>query len=163
MGRFAKPGPILSTPMKQYRFSLQVLIPFIVGGMAFLAFLVGFHVGQKQHPYSFSALLAALLSSVGFAAFGGIMIVRLFLKPIKRALRETSPPAHDPNPKLEVISEKDELDCFEEAIQQMTGALGTEEAARLFPEIIGSSRALRTALRQAARVAPADTTVLIHG
>jgi len=149
--------------MKQYRFSLQVLIPFIVGGMAFLAFLVGFHVGQKQHPYSLSALLAALLSSVGFAAFAGVMIVRLFLKPIKRALREATPPAPDPKPKLEVISEKDELDCFEEAIQQMTGALDTEEAARLFPEIIGSSRALRTALRQAALVAPADTTVLIHG
>ncbi|WP_035253615.1 sigma-54 interaction domain-containing protein [Desulfatiglans anilini] len=149
--------------MKQYRFSLQVLIPFIVGGMAFLAFLVGFHVGQKQLPYSLPALLASLLSSVGFAAFAGIMIVRLFLKPIKRALREASPPAADPKPKREVISEKDELDCFEEAIQQMTGALDTEEAARLFPEIIGSSRALRTALRQAALVAPADTTVLIHG
>jgi transcriptional regulator with PAS, ATPase and Fis domain len=105
----------------------------------------------------------------------GLLITRFILTPVqdfvRRAQRltrqaghdqaqtETTPPAvPDAN-----FQPRSEIELYSRVFDQVTDLLTKVEAENLFPEIIGSSPAMRSVLSQAAKAAPTRATVLLLG
>ena len=161
--------------MKHYFLRLNVLVPFIFAGMGLLAYLLGSQISQTYGPvdpwaYRFFGLLITVLCGLI-----GILITRFILKPVQNFVRraqhftaQAAPnraPAHPPdqpennsNPPV-----RSEIDHFSRVFDQVTELLTQVEAESMFPEMIGTSRALRSILSQAAKAAPTRATILLLG
>ncbi len=161
--------------MKQYFLRLIILVPFIFAGMGLLAYLLGGQITQTYAPadqwaYRFFGLLITVISGVT-----GLLITRFILKPVQdfvhKAEHFTSQAANDrsaaddqdksgraPGPPV-----RSEVDHYSRIFDQVTELLTQVEAESMFPEMIGTSRALRAVLSQAAKAAPTRATILLLG
>ena len=91
-------------------------------------------------------------------------IVRQFLKPIEKFLKKTQSLATVknifPQSSAALI---DDVKRIEKAFDNVANILSLVESRELFPDIIGSSKAVRNIFTQIIKVAPTDSTVLICG
>lgn len=149
---------------KQYKLSLQILVPIIVAGMAVLAFVLAYQLGRAAKGPSFFILSASFVAVGGLSGVVSFVTLRLFIRPMEELIKASEKMK---NVAIEIPADaaagKDEIDRFKDAVQQVNAALNMEQADKLFPEIIGRSHSMRSTLREASMVAPADTTVLIRG
>jgi transcriptional regulator with PAS, ATPase and Fis domain len=125
-------------------------------------------------------LWTMIIASVAFLC--GLIVVRLFLKPVQVFIektknlpvlsgrvneesKETKGDEFQPGRVIEKSKETkgDEFQRFTLAFKQVTDILSKVDAQQLFPEIIGESVAMRGVLGQIMKVAPTDSTVLILG
>lgn len=161
--------------MKYYFLRLNFLVPFIFAGLGLLAYILGgqislIYADTDPWAHRFFGLLIAL-------AFGltGMLITRFILTPVqefvrraqhltRQAAQDQSHPeaenslSHDVSPQP-----KSEIELYSLVFDQVTDLLSKVEAENLFPEIIGSSPAMRSVLSQAAKAAPTRATVLLLG
>ena len=161
--------------MKQYFLRLIILVPFIFAGMGLLAYLLGGQITQTYAPadqwaYRFFGLLMAIICGVT-----GLLITRFILKPVQdfvhKAEHFTAQAAHDRSADDDQDQSgrasgppvRSEVDHYSRIFAQVTELLTQVEAENMFPEIIGTSRALRSVLSQAAKAAPTRATVLLLG
>ncbi len=156
--------------MSKYRYyiSLYIIIPVIFAGLSVLSVIVSFriteHYMQQEINLTYPIFLwTTIIASVAFIC--GLIVVRLFLKPVQVFIEKTK--------KLPVLSvheaEKsketkgDEIQHFTRVFQKVTDVLSKVDAQQLFPKIVGESVAMRGVLSHIMKVAPTDSTVLILG
>jgi transcriptional regulator with PAS, ATPase and Fis domain len=152
----------------QYYISLYIIIPVIFAGLSVLSVIVSFriteHYMKQEINLTYPILLwTAIIASIAFIC--GLIVVKLFLKPVQIFIEKTK--------KLPVLSvhgveedkgrKGDEIQRFTQAFQKVTDVLSKVDAQQLFPEIVGESVAMRGVLSHIMKVAPTDSTVLILG
>ncbi len=142
---------------KQFKISLYALIPFVIAGFSLLSFILAFSLGQQDpKTSSLTKVMAFLLATLTAAGGLGFIIARFVLRPIEKFYADTkkSSQAGSKVSKKRLFMEKDEMDRFEEAVNDVTDTLPVTESRKLFPEIKGESWALRVVLKQSVLVAP---------
>jgi transcriptional regulator with PAS, ATPase and Fis domain len=161
--------------MKHYFLRLNILVPFIVAGLGLLAYILGGQICMAYAPsepwaYRFFALLVALVCGLT-----GLLITRFILTPVQEFVRraqhltsqaaagseQTAPAGQDAE--SQKPPPRSEIDLYSRVFEQVTDLLTQVEAQHMFPQIIGSSPALRAVLAQTAKAAPTQATVLLLG
>ena len=147
--------------------SLYVLAPVIFAGLCVLSVLGCYHLTMHYVQLGLDPEWAIWywgLFTTLLAVAGAILVVRLFLSPLRRFVREAeqlpsvnlpTPPDQHPN--------GDEILHIHRVLQQVTSVLGRVEAGQMFPDIVGESRAMRGVLAEVTKVAPTEANVLIVG
>ena len=150
----------------RYHISLYIIIPVITAGFALLATVVSYNITLYYlkkgiapiWPVFFWGLLLVL-----FTAVCGFLIVKTILKPLEQFFKKTE--------SLGLISAEDaagaiktdDMSRYNRLFEQVTEMLGKVESQKLFPHIVGQSRAMRGVFNQIVKVAATDSTVLIQG
>ncbi len=147
---------------RRFDVSLAVLVPGILGGVAFLAVLCSGWL-PRFFPELFragDALVPALAAGLSVAAVAAAFVL-LALRPIRRLLSAASPalPRTAPAEPLP-LGEFDRLGLVAE---QMAEVLGKLDARAQFPDMVGESRIMRGLFSQILKVAATETTVLLLG
>ena len=141
----------------KYTISLYIIIPAIFSGMSALSFIVALHAGGS-YRFLWGGGVIVLTFLFGF------LLIWLVLRPLKQFVGQTK--------KLmvfrDIVSEErqkpvDDIEHYSQVLRNATEILGEIEAKKIFPEIIGQSKAIRGLLSQLLKVAPTDTTILIMG
>ena len=147
--------------------SLYVLAPVIFAGLCVLSVLGCYHLTMNYVQQGLDPERVVWywgLFTTVLAVAGAIFVVRLFLSPLRRFVREAeqlpsvnlpTPPDQHPN--------GDEIKHIHRVLQQVTNVLGRVEAGQMFPDIVGESRAMRGVLAEVTKVAPTEANVLIVG
>ncbi|MBU2549685.1 MAG: sigma-54 factor interaction domain-containing protein, partial [Proteobacteria bacterium] len=154
----------------RFRFdvSLYIIVPVIFAGLAALTStgsfrLTAYLIHRGAEPGWPLLAWTLLMTGAGFAC--GLVIVRLFLKPVsefvEKARRLTPLEAIEADPVPDEGG--DEVRRYSRVFDRVTRVLSRVDARQQFPEIIGQSRAMRAVLAQIVKVAPTDGTVLIQG
>jgi len=147
--------------------SLYVLIPLIYTGISMIGLIMAYELfkhqekaGELQSIYLFYLMAAIAFITVMIS----LIIVRFFLQPFIKFISKTE--------KMPVISQTQlkkqknvtsDLSQMDEIFNNVTNILSNIEAKELFPEIVGSSAAIRHIFTQIIKVAATDSTVLICG
>lgn len=157
--------------MKDIRFniSLYIIIPLIIAGIAVLSTIAAFNItmyfserGQNPGQYVFSFGMIMMVASFII----GLLIARRLLGPVEQfvlkteqlgILKELSPEEN------KNIDQKDDMGKYTLVFEQVTDLLSRVDSQRMFPNIIGQSRAMRGVFNQIVKVAATDSTVLILG
>ncbi len=156
--------------MKQYRYyiSLYIIVPVIFAGLSILSVIVSFriteHYIKQEINLTYPILLwTTLIASIAFIC--GLIVVRLFLKPVQVFIEKTKNlpvlSVHEAGKSKEIGG--DEIQRFTQVFQKVTDVLSKVDAQQLFPKILGESVAMREVLSHIMKVAPTDSTVLILG
>jgi len=147
--------------------SLYILVPVIYAGISIIGIIITYELlKQKGSAANIGALdLFYVITAITFiTVMTSILIVRLFLQPFIKFINKTE--------KLPVISQTQskkqknitsDLNQINEIFDNVTNILSNIEAKELFPEIVGSSAAMRHIFTQIMKVAATDSTVLICG
>jgi len=147
--------------------SLYILVPVIYAGISIIGIIITYELlKQKGSAANIGALdLFYVITAITFiTVMTSILIVRLFLQPFIKFINKTE--------KLPVISQTQskkqknitsDLSQMDEIFDNVTNILSNIEAKELFPEIVGSSAAMRHIFTQIMKVAATDSTVLICG
>ena len=147
--------------------SLYVLVPVIFAGLCVLSVLGCYHLTMHYVQQGLDPVRAIWywgLLTTGMAVAGAVLVVRLFLSPLRRFVREAEQlPAISPDPAEVHQKTGDEIKHIHRVLQQVTSVLSRVEAEKLFPDIIGESRAMRGVLSEVTKVGPTEANVLIMG
>ena len=149
--------------------SLYVLAPVIFAGLCVLSVLgcyqLTMHYVQQGLDPERAVWYWGLFTAV-LAVAGAIMVVRLFLNPLRRFVREAEllpAVAGEQEPEQAQQHNGDEIKHIHRVLQQVTSVLSRVEAGQMFPDIVGESRAMRGVLAEVTKVAPTEANVLIVG
>ena len=147
--------------------SLYVLAPVIFAGLCVLSVLGCYHLTMYYVQQGLDPERAVWywgLFTTVLAVAGAILVVRLFLSPLRRFVREAEqlPSVNMPTPP-DQHQNGDEIKHIHRVLQQVTSVLSRVEAEKLFPDIVGESRAMRGVLSEVTKVAPTEANVLIVG
>lgn len=162
--------PSVYIRMRDIRFniSLYIIIPFIFAGIALLSTIVSYQITHHRlergmDPYWPVALWAGII--VLTTSICGLIVAKMLLKPMEEFVAKTEKLGV-----LQNITQKDptsprpdDMDRFKRVFNHVTELLSQVESKRLFPDVIGQSKAMRGVLNQVIKVAPTDSTVLILG
>ncbi len=153
---------------KDIHLSLYILIPTIFSGFAIIAVIVTFQITSYYLQRNIKPLPEMIWFGIATGIFSFVCtfwILRLILRPIFQFVKTAEKfPVMTQAPKMDVAStEPENMEHLHRILNQVTAILGNVEARELFPEIIGSSRAMRGIFGQILKVAPTDATVLITG
>ncbi|MGB5216805.1 MAG: sigma-54 dependent transcriptional regulator [Smithella sp.] len=147
--------------------SLYILIPLIYTGISIIGIIITYELfKQKGSAAHISALnFSYVIAAITFiTVITSILIVRLFFQPLIKFINKTG--------KMPIISQTQskkqknitsDLNELNEIFDNVTNILSHIEAKELFPEIVGSSAAMRHIFTQIMKVAATDSTVLICG
>jgi len=157
--------------MKDIRFqiSLYVIIPIIFAGIALLSIIGSHNLTEYFFKRDIEPQRAVMIFgvSMAFITFGlGLIIAKLLLGPVERFVRKTE--------ELGILSQlettpnisaarKDDMGRFNVVLETVTELLSKVDSQKLFPQIVGQSRPIRSVLNQIVKVAGTDATVLIVG
>lgn len=156
--------------MKKISFSvsLYIIVPFVLAGLVVLAVIVSYQIadyignlgGDTSWPLLYWGAIAGLI-----ALIIGLLLVRLFLKPMQRFVETASqlPAISTRGPETHDTVEGDELKRYTRVFDQVTEVLSNVDARNLFPEMVAESRVMRGILNRVVKVAPTDSAVLILG
>ena len=152
---------------KKIYISLYILIPLINAGISIIGIIITYqflqhkkNIGQINTLEFFFVVSAIAIISV----VTSFVIVRLFFRPLIKFVDKTQ--------KISIIAQTQsenkksitsDLNQISEIFENVTNILSKIEARELFPEIVGSSAAMRNILTQVIKVAATDSTVLICG
>ena len=157
--------------MKDIRFniSLYIIIPLIIAGIAVLSTIAAFNMttyfhnrGQDPGQYVFS--FGMIMMVVSFLI--GLLIARRLLGPVEQFILKTEQLGilkDLATPENKNVVQKDDMGKYTLVFEQVTDLLSRVESQRMFPNIIGQSRAMRGVFNQIVKVAATDSTVLILG
>lgn len=158
---------MLKMKKKKFYVNLYILIPAIYTGIAVLGVIAAYELASDQEQmnesYQLSMIILALI--IGCISFMATFIVlRLFLKPLDDFVDKTKK-----MPIFSVAAAKQsplvtqDISQINAVFDNVANILSNVEARELFPNIIGSSDAMRSVFTQIIKVAPTDSTVLITG
>jgi transcriptional regulator with GAF, ATPase, and Fis domain len=153
----------------RFNISLYIIIPLIIAGIAVLSTIAAFNMttyfhnrGQDpgQYVFSFGMIMMVLSFLIG------LLIARRLLGPVEQFILKTEQlgilkelsPEENKN-----IDQKDDMGKYTLVFEQVTDLLSRVDSQRMFPNIIGQSRAMRGVFNQIVKVAATDSTVLILG
>ncbi len=163
--------------MKHYFLRLNILVPGIVAGIGLLTYILGGQISQNYtETNSWAFRFWGLVITLGSGLIG-YLITRFILNPVQSFVQRAQ---HLTNISTEQTDEytqessgannhkkpsqpRSEVEFYSQVFDQVTDLLTKLEAQNQFPEIIGSSQAMRSALSQAAKVSPTQATVLLLG
>jgi transcriptional regulator with GAF, ATPase, and Fis domain len=153
----------------QFNISLYIIIPIIFGGISVISVIVAYNltryflrldVAPERYVFSFGTIMLVVTFIVG------LLIARRLLGPVEQFVLKTEQlgvlkelVASD----QKVAPQKDDMDRYTLVFDQVTDLLSRVESQRMFPQIIGQSRAMRGVFNQILKVAATDSTVLILG
>ena len=157
--------------MKDIRFniSLYIIIPIIIAGIAVLSTIAAYNMttyfynrGQDpgQYVFSFGMIMMVLSFLIG------LLIARRLLGPVEQFILKTEQLGILKNlatPENKNVVQKDDMGKYTLVFEQVTDLLSRVDSQRMFPNIIGQSRAMRGVFNQIVKVAATDSTVLILG
>ncbi len=152
---------------KNIHVSLYILVPLIYSGISIIGIIITYELfKQKGSAAQISVLdffyVIAVITFI--TVITSILIVRLFFQPLIKFINKTE--------KMTIISQTQstkqknitsDLNQLNEIFDNVTNILSNIEAKELFPEIVGSSAAMRHIFTQIMKVAATDSTVLICG
>jgi transcriptional regulator with PAS, ATPase and Fis domain len=152
---------------KKFYINLYILIPAIFSGITIIGIILTYQLfnqnenSNKIPPYGFAYLIIA----IGFSTFViSSIILRILFKPFVKFVRKAQKIDILKNSTLEKQeSITDDLDKITMVFDNVANILNYVEAKELFPQVIGSSAAMRNIFTQIMKVAPTDSTVLITG
>ena len=152
---------------KQYYINLYILIPLIFTGLSIIGIILTCQLSSyalRHGSVSFLGL-PGLIAVIGVLTFlVSLLIVRNILKPMMRFIEKTK---NTPLFRDKVAENKkhvmDDVKEIEKVFDNVANILTLVEARELFPNVIGSSPAMRNIFKQITKVAPTDSTVLIYG
>lgn len=152
---------------KQYYINLYILIPLIFTGISIIGIILTCQLSSyaARHANVSSFALVGLISVIGALTFlTSVLIVRNILKPIMQFIEKTEKApifgARIAENKKHIF---DDVKQIEKVFDNVANILTLVEAKELFPNVIGSSPAMRNIFKQITKVAPTDSTVLIYG
>ncbi len=144
--------------------SLYVLVPLIYTGITILGILLTYQLLQRnllqQNPQVFFFLLATIAL---FVLFLSVFLLRFFFRPLVKFVNDTKKMPIMAHAVKEDSKITRDLNQIHEIFDNVTHFLSKMEARELFPDIIGSSPAMRNIFAQILKVAPTEATVLICG
>jgi transcriptional regulator with PAS, ATPase and Fis domain len=152
---------------KKFYINLYILIPAIFSGITIIGIILTYQLfnqnenSDKITPYGFAYLIIA----IGFSIFViSSTILRIIFKPFVKFVHKAQIIPILKNSTLgKQKSITDDLDQITMVFDNVANILNHVEAKELFPEVIGSSAAMRNIFTQIMKVAPTDSTVLITG
>lgn len=152
---------------KQYYINLYILIPLIFTGLSIIGIILTCQLSNyvpRHGSVSFLGL-PGLIAVIGVLTFlVSLLIVRNILKPMMRFIEKTK---NTPIFRDKVAENKkhvmDDVKEIEKVFDNVANILTLVEARELFPNVIGSSPAMRNIFKQITKVGPTDSTVLIYG
>ncbi len=152
---------------KQYYINLYILIPLIFTGLSIIGIILTCQLSNyvPRHGNVSFLGLPGLIAVIGVLTFlVSLLIVRNILKPMMRFIEKTK---NTPIFRDKVAENKkhvmDDVKEIEKVFDNVANILTLVEARELFPNVIGSSSAMRNIFKQITKVAPTDSTVLIYG
>jgi transcriptional regulator with PAS, ATPase and Fis domain len=152
---------------KQYYINLYILIPLIFTGLSIIGIILTCQLSNyvPRHGNVSFLGLPGLIAVIGVLTFlVSLLIVRNILKPMMRFIEKTK---NTPLFRDKVAENKkhvmDDVKEIEKVFDNVANILTLVEARELFPNVIGSSPAMRNIFKQITKVAPTDSTVLIYG
>ena len=152
---------------KKFYINLYVLIPVIYSGIAIIGIILTYQLfNQYENNNQISSLeFVYLITAIGFLTFLiSSLILRILLKPLEQFFNKAQKIPILKNSHLgKQESVTDDLDKITMVFNNVANILSHVEAKELFPEVIGSSAAMRNIFTQIVKVAPTDSTVLING
>lgn len=145
--------------------SLYILIPLINAGISLIGIIITyqcFHFFQDITSLHF-VYIATIITILSVSA--SLAIVRLFLKPLVKFVDKTQnlPIIVQAKPEDKKKKHISDISQINEIFENVTNVLSNVEAKELFPEMVGSSTAMRNIFTQIIKVAATDSTVLICG
>lgn len=160
----------MSLSRSRFYISLYIIIPVIVAGLSVISALVSFRITEyliKNNLGLNTPINIWIFSIAALSIVCGIIIVQMFLSPMKKFLREAEKlpaiSAHVTDKESGTGVREDELVHYTNVFKKITDVLNKVDARQLFPKIVGESVAIRGVLKQIIKVAPTDSTVLILG
>ena len=159
--------PGASKGPKNFYVNLYVLIPVIYTGITILGVILAFQAASATGRAGQSSIinLYTLVPAAGLISFAAsFIILRLLLKPMVDFVEKTRKmPIFSTSKTEKKANVTDDISQISEVFDNVANILSNVEAKELFPDIIGSSAAMRNIFTQIVKVAPTDSTVLITG
>jgi transcriptional regulator with PAS, ATPase and Fis domain len=152
---------------RQYYINLYILIPLIFTGISIVGIILTCQLSSYAARHGIVSSLGSfsLISAIGALTFlVSLLIVRNILKPIMQFIEKTK--------NVPIIGNKiaehkkhimEDVKEIEKVFDNVANILTLVEAKELFPNVIGSSPAMRNIFKHITKVAPTDSTVLIYG
>ena len=152
----------------KFYINLYVLIPVIYSGITIIGIILTYQLlnNQYENNNQISSLgFVYLITAIGFLTFLiSSLILRILLKPLEQFINKAQKiPILKNSPLVKQESITDDLDKITMVFDNVANILSRVEAKELFPEVIGSSAAMRNIFTQIMKVAPTDSTVFITG
>ncbi len=151
----------------KFYINLYILIPVIYSGITIIGIILTYQLlNQYENNNQISSLgLVYLITAIGFLTFLiSSLILRILLKPLEQFINKAQKiPILKNSPLVKQESITDDLDKITMVFDNVANILSRVEAKELFPEVIGSSAAMRNIFTQIMKVAPTDSTVFITG
>jgi transcriptional regulator with GAF, ATPase, and Fis domain len=153
---------------KNIHISLYFIIPTIFSGLSFIAVIVAYRIASHYLQIGIVPDEQIILLGIAIAVFiffCGFLIIRLVLNPFIQFVKtaEKLPVISQNQQVVDNSGQPESIEHLHLVLDQVTTILGQVEARKLFPEIIGQSRAMREIFSQIMKVAPTSSTVLISG
>lgn len=152
---------------KNIYISLYVLIPLIYTGITMIGVILTYELFKHKGNVSRidnSNFIYVIIAIAALTLFISFIVLRLFFEPLIKFFNKTQKmPIIAPPREEEQKSITSDLKQMGEFFDNVTSILSKVEARELFPEIVGSSTAMRNIFTQIIKVAAADSTVLICG
>jgi len=157
--------------LKDIRFniSLYIIIPVIFAGIALLSTVAAYNIatyfterGRDAGQYVFT--FGAVIMVVSFII--GLVIARRLIGPVEQFVLKTEKLGileQFSSPAKKDAAQQDDMGRYTLVFEQVTDLLSRVDAQRMFPDIVGQSRAMRGVFNQIVKVAATDSTVLIQG
>jgi len=153
---------------KNIYISLYILIPVIFTGISIISAILSYQLFKQNEDFNqlLPTHLIYLIMVMAFFTFSiSVVMLRFFFEPLSRFINTTR--------KMSIIASAVEQEDKEditrdynqvsEIFDNVADILSNVEAKELFPNIVGSSVAMRNILTRVLKVAPTDSTVLISG
>lgn len=148
--------------------SLYVIIPLIFGGLTLLTTLLTYHmtryhVARGMFPAAWPVIMLSMPMIV-LSVICASIITWLLVHPVERFMKKAEElvPPEEPG-QHDVQAQTGEFSRFERMFDRVSKALGTMEARRLFPRIVGHSASMRSVMSLIVKIAPTASPVLLLG
>ncbi len=156
---------------KKFYINLYILIPVIYSGITIIGIILTYQLlnqydnSNQNNSQASSLEFVYLITVIGFLTFLiSSLILRILLKPFEQFINKAQKiPILKNSPLVTRESITDDLDKITMVFDNVANILSHVETKELFPEVIGSSAAMRNIFTQIMKVAPTDSTVFITG
>ncbi len=152
---------------KNIYISLYILVPLIYTGISIIGIILTyqlFHPKDNIDQAKILNFIYIIAIMAGITLFTSLILLRLLFKPLEKFFHKTQKmPILVKQQPEELHKITSNIDQMNEFFDNVTNILSNIEARELFPEIVGSSAAMRNIFTQILKVAPTDSTVLIQG
>lgn len=153
---------------RRFHLSLYIIVPLIFAGLAFFAVIITYNItarlgGQGFDPWQMVVFIGVCLA--GISCLLAMILLRIILSPVQEFIKSTEsmPLLVDSSTDESSAKGLDDIKKMAHVFKQVTNALSKVDAAQHFPEIVGESPAIRSALTMIMKVASSDASVLILG